>query len=391
MGKLDKLIKELCPDGVEYQTILDCTQMQKGKSLSKKDAREGNYPVISGGREPAFYCDMFNRTDETITVAGSGAGAGYVQYWNEPIFVCDAFSIKTNDKILTKYVYYCLSNMQDKIYSTKKGAGIPHVYISDIGKFKIPIPPLELQEEIVHILDSFTEFTTELIENLKTELTARRKQYEYYRDRLLNDVEKDSEMIEINKVIKKVININWNTVSQFENWNYIDLSSVNIKNSSINNTVIINVDDHPSRAQQQVKINDVIFGTTRPTQMRLAIIPESLDNQICSTGYCVLRADTKFLLSKWLYYNLSAKRFQIYVEKFQQGASYPSITDTLVKKYMISIPSIEKQQKIINILDRFDKLCNDLTEGLPAEIEARKKQYEYYRDKLLTFKERGVL
>jgi len=194
-------------------------------------------------------------------------------------------------------------------------------------------------------------------------------------------------MVEFNSVIKKVNNINWNTVSHHDNWYYIDLSSVDIKNGSINDTIFIDVDDHPSRAKQQVRINDVIFGTTRPTQMRLAMIPKLLDNQVCSTGYCVLRADTKFILPKWIYYNLSVDRFKRYVEKFQQGASYPSITDTLVKKYMISIPTIEKQQKIIDLLDKFDKLCNDISEGLPAEIEARKKQYEYYRDKLLNFEE----
>lgn len=94
MSKLDELITELCPDGVEYRQLIDVTEMQRGTSLTKKNATEGIYPVISGGTEPAFYCDSYNRENETITVAGSGVGAGYVQYWNEPIFVCDAFSIK---------------------------------------------------------------------------------------------------------------------------------------------------------------------------------------------------------------------------------------------------------------------------------------------------------
>ena len=115
-------MQKLCPDGVEYRRLgdKDVSIMQRGTSLTKNNSKEGIYPVISGGRIPAFYCDKFNREGETITVAGSGAGAGYVQYWNEPIFVCDAFSIKGCKEVSTKYLYYCLTNLQDKIYATKK-------------------------------------------------------------------------------------------------------------------------------------------------------------------------------------------------------------------------------------------------------------------------------
>lgn len=111
MSELQELIQKLCPDGVEYKKLGDkqVSIMQRGTSLTKNDSTEGAYPVISGGRVPAFYCDKFNREGETITVAGSGAGAGYVQYWNEPIFVCDAFSIKGCENVSTKYLYYCLT------------------------------------------------------------------------------------------------------------------------------------------------------------------------------------------------------------------------------------------------------------------------------------------
>ena len=184
MSKLQKLIQELCPNGVEYRKLGDdlVTIMQRGTSLTKKDAIEGIYPVISGGKEPAFYCNQYNREGETITVAGSGAGAGYVQYWNEPIFVCDAFSVKAAKGVSTKYLYYCLNNLQDKIYSTKKGGGVPHVHISSIDKFEIPLPPLPVQEEIVKILDRFAVYAAEL----QAELQARQQQYEYYRNKLLD-------------------------------------------------------------------------------------------------------------------------------------------------------------------------------------------------------------
>ena len=101
MGKIDELIQQYCPDGVEYKPLGKVCLMERGTSATKGTMQSGEIPVISGGRQPSFYCNQSNRTGETITVAGSGAGAGYVQYWNEPIFVCDAFSIKGSDNIIT--------------------------------------------------------------------------------------------------------------------------------------------------------------------------------------------------------------------------------------------------------------------------------------------------
>ncbi len=165
--------------------------MQRGTSVTKKNITCGNIPVISGGKEPAYYCNQYNRTGESITVAGSGVGAGYVQYWNIPIFVCDAFSIKGLDGVNTKYLYYCLSNMQDKIYATKKGGGVPHVHISSIDSFLIPLPTFKKQECIVEILDHFNTLCNDFSTGLPAEIEARKKQYEYYRDKLLTFKEID--------------------------------------------------------------------------------------------------------------------------------------------------------------------------------------------------------
>ena len=181
MSKLQELIDKLCPHGVEYKELGEVAEMKRGKSITKKQIVEGEYPVVSGGRLPAYYCNQFNREGETITVAGSGAGAGYVQYWSKPIFVCDAFSIKGNNEASTRYLYHFLLSKQNYIYSTKKGGGVPHVHISSIEHMKIPIPPMPVQEEIVRILDLFTELTKELTK----ELELRKKQYAYYRDKLL--------------------------------------------------------------------------------------------------------------------------------------------------------------------------------------------------------------
>ena len=156
------------------------------------------------------------------------------------------------------------------------------------------------------------------------------------------------------------------------------------------NTTEINKRNAPSRAQQIVKTDDVLFGGTRPMLKRFCLITEKYNNEICSTGFCILRANKNIVLPKWIYFIISTNNFYNYVEQNQKGTSYPAITDSAIKDYMISLPSIEEQQKVIDLLDKFEMYNNDILAGLPAEIEARRKQYEYYRDKLLNFKELKV-
>ena len=132
MNRIEEMIRELCPNGVKYRTLQEISVMKRGTAITKKDIDEGEIPVIAGGKTPAYYCSTPNRIGETITIAGSGAYAGYVAYWDIPIFVSDAFSIKGTDIIKTKYLYHILLNMQERIYATKKGGGVPHVQIKKL-------------------------------------------------------------------------------------------------------------------------------------------------------------------------------------------------------------------------------------------------------------------
>lgn len=170
-----------------------------------------------------------------------------------------------------------------------------------------------------------------------------------------------------------------------EQYEYIDLSSIDIKTSQIIDTAVISSTNHPSRAQQIVKTNDILFGTTRPTLMRCYLIPQYYDNQICSTGYCVIRPDTSIVHPHLIYHVLSSSAFRVYVERFQEGEPYPSISDKLILSYSIPIPPLAVQERIVEMLDKFDTLVHSISEGLPREIALRRKQYEYYRDALLTF------
>ena len=185
--------------------------------------------------------------------------------------------------------------------------------------------------------------------------------------------------------VLNVKKIKWND-SQESSFNYIDLSSVDRENHSIYNTDLVTMQNAPSRAQQIVHTEDVLFGTTRPLLQRYCIVPNQYDEQICSTGFCVLRANKEKILPKWILYGISTNLFLSHIEKYEKGTSYPAISDKDVKLYEIPLPSLPVQEYIVSILDKFDALINDVSKGIPKEIELRQKQYEYYREKLLDFK-----
>ncbi len=184
--RLKTLLHTLAPKGVEFRKLGEVCDFQKGKSITKKAVTFGKVPVISGGRQPAYYHNEANRSGETIAISSSGVYAGYVSYWDIPIFLADSFSVSPKQKtLMPKYLFHYLTTQQDAIHATKSAGGIPHVYSKDLQNFLIPIPPLEIQQEIVKILDQFSALTTDLLAGIPAEIKARKKQYEYYREKLL--------------------------------------------------------------------------------------------------------------------------------------------------------------------------------------------------------------
>ncbi|GAA9901909.1 restriction endonuclease subunit S [Helicobacter pylori] len=184
--RLKTLLQTLAPKGVEFRKLGEVCDFQKGKSITKKAVTFGKVPVISGGRQPAYYHNEANRSGETIAISSSGVYAGYVSYWDIPVFLADSFSVSPKQKtLMPKYLFHYLTTQQDAIHATKSTGGIPHVYSKDLQNFLIPIPPLEIQQEIVKILDQFLALTTDLQTGIPAEIEARKKQYEYYREKLL--------------------------------------------------------------------------------------------------------------------------------------------------------------------------------------------------------------
>lgn len=385
MNKLNELIEKLCPNGVVYETLDKVCSVMTGNQLNKdKLLEKAEYPVINGGINPSGYWHEYNTERDTITISQGGASAGYVNYMETPFWAgAHCYVVKLeDDKVHYKYLYHYIKSIEKKLQQCQQGAGIPSVSRKSIYENCIPVPPLEVQCEIVHILDDFTLLSAEL----SAELSARKKQFNYYKNLLLENSTADK--VKLGDCLLKVENIKWKQTA--ESHKYIDLSSVDRDNHTIVETKEIDKTNAPSRAQQIVKTDDVLFGGTRPMLKRSCLVDEIYNNEICSTGFCVLRADTTKILPKWIYFMISTNNFYNYVEQNQKGASYPAISDSDVKNYIISLPPINEQEKLVKLLDKFEKICNDISNGLPAEIEARQKQYEYYRDKLLTFKELKV-
>ena len=376
MNRIQELLNELCPNGVKFSRLNEVSEMKRGTGATKKTLNAGQVPVISGGKEPAYYTDRYNRKGDIITVAGSGANAGYVKYWNIPIFSCDSFTIKGNQNIKTKFLYYYLSAIQDKIYATKTGGGIPHVHISNIESFIVPVPPIEVQNEIVRILDNFTKLETEL----ETELEARKEQYSYYFSKLMNSNQyRKIKLSEIGKVkmCKRILknqttpkgDIPFYKIGTFGKKADAYISEETFKELKAKYS-------YPKKGDILISCSGTIGRT---------VVFDGKPAYFQDSNIVWLEHDETIITNSFLKYCYSMSPWRI-----ATGGTIARLYNDNILNAEVLVPTLDEQERIVSILDRFDKLCNDISEGLPAEIEARRKQYEYYRDKLLNFKELKV-
>ena len=393
MSKLEELIQQLCPDGVEYKTIntLIKTNIVKVIASTIKIKRNdyksvGTTPIVSQEEEfISGYCDCVDKNIPKGQYICFGDHSEHIKYVDF-LFVQGADGLKimkiNNLFVLPKYFYYSIANFYKRHNSYERH----FKYFTDTI---IPIPPIEVQREIVRILDNFTELTAELTTELTTELTARKKQYEYYRNQMMSfDCSVPIKRIgEITNVFSaaRVHKNEWTSegVPFYRSSDVISLFN-GVPNSRGKAFISYELYNKLSKKSGIIKKGDVLV-TGGGTIGIPFVVPTDDPIYVKDADLiCIQRSDA--FESKYLYHYFLTTKFKDYLSNITHNATIAHYTISQILDTPIPLPSLEEQRRIVSILDRFDALCNNLTSGLPAEIEARQKQYEYYRDKLLTFK-----
>ncbi|MGN8533820.1 restriction endonuclease subunit S [Helicobacter pylori] len=397
MHKIERLLHTLAPKGVEFRKLGEVINIFKGKQLNKELLLDyGEYPVMNGGIHASGYWSEYNTDCPKIIISQGGASAGYVNYMTSKFWAgAHCYAIELNsEKLNYKFLYYFLKNSQTILMKSQFGAGIPALNKADIETLTIPIPPLEIQQEIVKILDAFTELNTEL----NTELKARKKQYQYYQNMLLdfNDINqnhKDAKEKLAQKPYPKRLKTLLQTLApkgvEFrklgEVCEILDNRRIPIAKNKRNPGI------YPYYGANGIQdyIDSYIFdGDFVLVGEDGSVINKDntpvvnwASGKIWVNNHAHVLQTKNELKLKFLYFYLQT----IDVSYCVVGTP-PKINQENLKKITIPIPPLEIQQEIVKILDQFSILTTDLLAGIPAEIKARKKQYEYYREKLLTFK-----
>lgn len=367
MSKLQELIKKLCPDGVEFRKLGEVCKIMNGKDY--KHLNNGIYPVYGSGGI-MNYVDNFVYDKPSVLLPRKGS-IGNVFYVDSPFWTVDTIywtRINTNF-IIPKFLYYYIKTQNLEGKNTAIGA-VPSLTQSVLNKIEIPLPPLEVQSEIVRILDTFTAHTAEL----QAELQARKEQYEYYRNKLLTFDENDE-------------GVKWMKLG--------------------------NICDNYDRKRKAVTASNRVSGPY-PYYGASGIV-DYVNSFIFDGDFLLISEDGANLLARntpiafsikgknWVNNHAHILKFQdmctqkyveyyinmIDVSQYVSGGAQPKLNQENLNKIPIPIPPLSEQQRIISILDKFESLVNDLSEGLPAEIAAVQEQYEYYRNKLLTFKRKS--
>lgn len=368
MSKLEELIKEFCPNGVIRVTIGKICKISRGIVMSKDFIRDnhGDYPVYSSQTENngcLGYINTYKYDGEYVTWTTDGANAGTVFYRSGKFSitnVCGLLEVKDLMVVNTKYLYYALS-IEARRY-VNQGMGNPKLMSNIMASVQIPLPALPVQREIVRVLDSFTLYSAELT----AELTARRKQYEFYRDKLLNFT---CNIIQTN--IGQVCNVFTGGEPPVEHIKG-DVPTGEYKYPIWGNGKDIYGYSKTFQIGQDAVVISSIGANTGAVYFRKANFTPIIRLK-------VLTPKNNDINIRYLFYYLSNKKIE------SKSSSVPNMNSNEIKQLSIEIPPMDVQERIVKVLDNFDAICSDLGIGLPAEIEKRQKQYEYYRDKLLSF------
>ncbi len=421
MSQLSELIDELCPEGVEYQKLGEIGLSLNGMSaVSNKWADKGNcqfidymnaYKNIKIDVTKLPYATVKDTTKQTILrkgdilftsaseVPNECALSGVIEdEIKEGIFMDDhLFGLRLNDnfkdKIITGYLKYIFraNDFRKQVLSTVRGVTRFYIAKPAFMKLSIPVPPLPIQEEIVRILDKYTSLEVELEEKLEVEAEARKQQYEYYREKLLTF---DKGKVEFKTMgeIGTFVRGNGLQKNDFteDGIPCIHYGQIYTYYGTFAEKTKSFVSEESAKKFKKAKKGDIIIACTSENIEDVCKCVAWLgDEDICISGHsCVFLHKQN---PKYIAYFLQTNNFFAQKKKYAYGIKVIEIKISDLEKIKIPVPPLAEQQRIVSILDKLEKTTTDLTKEILEEKEARHQQYEYYREKLLTFKRKEMV
>ena len=414
MSKIDELIKEKCLEGVEYRNILDVISMKARvgwQALTKKEyLQDGDYYLITGtdfrvdgsiGFDSCVFVskerfDMdekikIHANDILMTKDGTLGKVAFMKTeppkpatLNGGVYRLTVIS----EEVLPRFMYHYFNSYEFKCFveKVKTGGTIKHLTQKWFETLRIPVPPIEVQQEIVCILDSFTELELEL----QAELEVRKKQYEYYRDKLMDNANgRKGKLIEM---LCQPVTDGPHTTPKLVSEGIPFISATAIHEGRIHfedaQGFITKEFDEECAKKYKPKRDDVYMVKSGSTTGKVGYVDTDVDFNIWSP-LAAMRVNSENS-ARYLFHLLQTQTIQHQVSTRMSHGSQPNLSMRVLEQFDVIIPTLQEQIRIVNILEKYDTLCNDNEKGLPAEIKARHKQYEYYRDKLLTFKRKEV-
>lgn len=402
MKNLETLIQKLCPDGVEFVKIGDFCIRNKGISITAAKMKEINKAgapvrIFAAGNTKADveYEDIDSKSvvfSPSVIVKSRG-NIGF-EYYDKPFSHKTemwSYTSKDCDKLDIKFLFYYLSSLTEKFQAKARANAVklPQLSIGDTDKFEIPLPPIEVQTEIVRILDKFTSLEAEL----EAELDCRKRQYEYYRDKLLSFNNVGGQEVEWKKMSEvgtfirgkrfvrtDIVEEGVPCIHYGDIYTYYGLTATKAK------TYL-----KPEKAEKMnfASKNDVVIVGAGENNMDIGVgVAWLSDEEVAIHDACYIFKSK--MNPRFVSHYLRGSNYHLQIRKYVCEGKICSISSKSIGLSLIPVPSLQEQERIATILDRFESLTTSLQSGLPAEIAARRQQYEHYRDKLLTFKRKGA-
>ena len=402
MSKLDELIRELCPDGVEYVKLNSVCDIYDGTHSTPNYTESGvkfasveNIGNLYATRKYISEKDFEKykikpRIGDVMMTRIGSVGVCTVVDRNEALafYVSLALLRPQLDKVQSRFLKYAIESIHGRKELRKRTLinAVPiKINKDDIGKVTIPLPPIEIQSEIVHTLDNYTENVVKLQNQLTAELTARKAQYSYYRDKLLT-FESRIQLLPLKDIAK--FSYGYTDKAQ----EHGDTRFLRITDIAEDGTmkpegakyILLNNESK----KYLVKKGDLLLARTGATYGKTLYVPDN-SPAVYASFLIKIELDNSKISNRYYWHFSKSSQYWRQAEKLVSKGGQQQFNTNAVERVVVPVPPLDVQNRIVNVLDNFERICSDLNIGLPAEIEARQKQYEYYRDKLLTFTETG--